>query len=820
MAPDTLVEVAAFVPVQSTLTYRVPADLSPLVRRGCRVLVPVGKRTVVGVVVSLDPPASGLSRDEIRSITDLLEVEPTVPPELLDLVLWMAGYYLALPGDAVRAALPTPLQAREREFVRLTPEGKAALAAQEALLRSPHQDLGREEVEILELLREQGGVVPLSRLKSRGRVGAVLCRLLARALVAQSSQREVPGRGRTDLLLELVEPVDAPALSRAPRQRELIEALQARGGKARLSQLHRPISDARTVARKLAARGLMRVQVLEVPRDPFAAEPVEVDRPPQLTEEQSAALRVLLEANRTEGFAAFLLHGVTGSGKTEVYLRLIAQNLERGRGALVLVPEISLTPQLAARFRARFGNQVAVLHSGLTEAERFGQWRLIHSGQVAIVVGARSAIFAPLARVGVVIVDEEHDPSFKQAEGVRYHARDLALVRAKQAGAVAVLGSATPSLESYHGVEQGRLRLLRLDHRATASPLPEVQIVDLRVHRPGPEGALSAPLAEALQTTLDRGEQAILFLNRRGYSTFVLCRGCGYAFRCDHCSVTLTYHRSLQRLVCHYCGFATAVPVVCPTCGSDRIALLGLGTEQVELFLRERFPGARVGRLDRDTATGRGVRNILGQLGRREIDILVGTQMVTKGHDFPYVTLVGVVCADLGLHFPDFRSAERTFQLLTQVAGRAGRGDRPGRVVIQTYSPDHPSVVAASAHDYQSFYRAELPARRELGYPPFAYLAAVRMDGPDAGAVAGVAQRLAERGRTLLGRTTEVTLLGPAEAPIQKLKGKTRWLLLVKAGSRASLRRVLDSLVTERADGPRGSGRVRVSVDVDPVFML
>ncbi len=814
--PETLIDVAVFLPLPTTLTYRVPTALLPLARRGSRVLAPAGGRTVVGLVVG--PGQQGeLSADAIKDVQEVLDAEPAFSPDLLELVLWTARYYMAPPGEVVRTALPSVLHARERQLLRLTEEGERILAAQRAVLRSQDDDVDPSALELLERLEKKGGTLPLGSLVARGRGAGALGRLLARGLVTQTLHRQAPSKTRTDLALELLERPDEKLLARARHQRLLVEALAERGGRARLGDLPGKRDSLLQAARALARRGALRLEPIEIPRDPFEAEPVEVDRPPQLTDEQERALAELLEANRRGGFASFLLHGVTGSGKTEVYLRLIAQNIELGRDALVLVPEISLTPQLAARFRARFGNQVAVLHSGLTDAERYGQWRLIRSAQVRIVVGARSAVFAPLAHLGVIVVDEEHDTSFKQAEGVHYNGRDLALVRAKQAGAVVVLGSATPSLESYRGALQGRLRLLELPHRATPRPLPEVRLVDLRTYRTGPDGILSAPLADALLETLERGEQAILFLNRRGFSSFVLCRACGQPFRCEHCSVTLTYHRSLERLLCHYCGYSIAVPKTCPACTAERIALLGLGTEQVETFLAERFPGARIARLDRDTATSHGMRAILSRVGRREVDILVGTQMVTKGHDFPHVTLVGVICADLGLHFPDFRSAEHTFQLLTQVAGRAGRGDRPGQVLIQTYSPQHPSLLAASAHDYRAFYEAEVGSRRELNYPPFAYLAALRLDGADASAVALAAQRLADHGHRLLAGSSEVLLLGPAEAPIQRLKGRSRWLLLCKASERPPLRRLLDALVAEQVAPPSA---VRVTVDVDPLFML
>jgi primosomal protein N' (replication factor Y) len=817
---DPLVDVAVFLPLAGPLTYRVPDDLRGQVRRGCRVLVPVERRRVLGVVLKDDVSARERAHlGTIKPLADLLDLEPVFEEELLELLRWMAGYYLAPIGEAMRAALPAALQVRERQLIRITDEGRRALTAQEALLRSPDHDLGLDELELLSRIARKG-VLPLEQAMRKGRVTGALSRLLARALVAQTMHRERSGRGRTDLLVELVAGADREGIARAPRQLELLQALEAAGGRARLGQLAGRPKSARAIAQKLAARGVLLAQVVEVPRDPFAAEPVEVDRPPVLTAEQQRALDALLEAQRAGGFAAFLLHGVTGSGKTEVYLRLIARVLEQGRTGLVLVPEISLTPQLAARFRARFGNQVAVLHSALTDAERYGQWRLIRNQQVRIVVGARSAVFAPLARIGVVIVDEEHDPSFKQAEGLHYNGRDLALVRAKRAGALVVLGSATPSLESYRGALEGRLRLLELPSRATPRPLPEVRIVDLRTYRSGAEGVLSAPLADAIAATLERGEQTILFLNRRGFASFVLCRACGHAFRCQHCSVTLTYHRAeRQRLVCHYCGYATALPRVCPECSAERVTLLGLGTEQVEEYLRGRFPTARIARLDRDTATSRGMRTILAAVGRREVDILVGTQMVTKGHDFPHVTLVGVLCADLGLHFPDFRSAERTFQLLTQVAGRAGRGDRPGQVLIQTYSPDHVSLVAASRHDFHAFFREESLGRRELGYPPWAHLAAIRIDGTDPLEVAAAARSLAEAGRG--AAAPGISLLGPSEAPIQKLKGRTRWLILLKAPQREPLHALLAHLLSPDSPTTRARpSQVRVTVDVDPLFLL
>jgi primosomal protein N' (replication factor Y) (superfamily II helicase) len=517
-------------------------------------------------------------------------------------------------------------------------------------------------------------------------------------------------------------------------------------------------------------------------------------------------------------FAPFLLHGVTGSGKTEVYLRVIAKALEAGRTALVLVPEISLTPQLAARFRARFGDLVAILHSGLSETARFGEWSRLRRGEARIAVGARSAVFAPMTGLGVIVVDEEHDGSFKQDEGVRYHARDVALVRAQRAGAVCVLGSATPSLESAAHAERGAYRKLVLTQRPTARPMPEVEIIDLRTYVPDGDAMLSAPLRAAIGGALAAGDQTILFLNRRGFATFVLCRACGHAFRCPHCSVSLTYHRHSDRLSCHYCGFAQRVPDACPSCGATgTIERKGLGTEKVADAVAAAFPSARVARLDRDVATGAKIEAVLARVARREVDVLVGTQMVTKGHDFPGVTLVGVLCADTGLTLPDFRASERTFQLLAQVAGRAGRGDKPGRVMIQTYRPSAPAVVAAAAHDYARFFAAESAARAELGYPPHGRLIAVRVDGADAHEVAGVAQQLARLAEAAARQpgATQVEVRGPVPAPLERLRNRTRWQIWLRSTDRHALRRVARSVVATEL-----SSTVRVGLDVDPMSAM
>jgi primosomal protein N' (replication factor Y) len=538
--------------------------------------------------------------------------------------------------------------------------------------------------------------------------------------------------------------------------------------------------------------------------------------PPTLNEHQSRAFEVL--AGALGSYATFVLQGITGSGKTEVYLRLIAEARRAGKGALVLVPEIALTPQLAARFRSRFGDDVAVLHSALPPGQRLAAWRRLRTGEVGIALGARSAVFAPVRALGVVVVDEEHDGSFKQEEGVRYHGRDLAVVRAQKAGAVAVLGSATPSLETYRNVVQERYRRLLLPTRANPSaaarPLPPVEILDLRVRPPGPDGLLSPPLAEAMTAALAAGEQTILFLNRRGFSTLILCRACGHVLRCPHCAVSMTFHRGRNRLLCHYCARTESIPAACPKCRQRTLEGMGMGTEQVESVVRQRFAGARVARLDRDTAdAGRGAERLLKQVHDGEVDILVGTQMVTKGHDFEKVTLVGVLHPDQGMHLPDFRAAERTFQLLEQVAGRAGRGERPGRVLVQTYNPQHPAIECLRAHDYEGFVNGELARRQDAQYPPFSRMIAVRLDGPDENQVRAAAAEAAARARAVAA--TGVRVLGPAEAPIARLRGRTRWQIWLSGPDRAPLARC--ARAAAEITLPRD---LRLAVDVDPQSVL
>ena len=826
-------EVAVTLPVPGRYHYLVPAHLADRELVGARVLVRFGPRKVTGVVVRVDSaPPAGVTP---IALSELLDESPSLSVELVELCLWIADYYEAPPGEVIRAALPAGSGVAARAAYALTESGRAILDGNGAAMPP------RARVLIERLGKAGARGLPAGGLAAG--VRQQLEQLRAQGLVSHGEQRDAARvRLKRERVAQLVGHADAAraAVAKAPKRLAVVELL-ASGELVAVETIERQLPNAKPAVRELVKLGLVRVTERELPIDAaVSGASMQVSPPPVLTDEQRVAVDEITQVLRghaviepagdaaaesaaseppaRKAVSAFLLHGVTGSGKTEVYLRVIATALEAGRTALVLVPEISLTPQLAARFRARFGDLVAILHSGLTESARLGEWSRLRRGEARIAVGARSAVFAPLTDLGVIVVDEEHDGSFKQDEGVRYHARDVALVRAQRAGAVCVLGSATPSLESAAHAERGTYRKLTLTVRPTARPMPSVEIIDLRMFLPDGEAMLSAPLRAAIGETLAAGDQTILFLNRRGFATFVLCRACGHSFRCPHCSVSLTYHRHSDRLSCHYCGFQQRVPDICPKCGArETIERKGLGTEKVAEAVAEGFPGARVTRLDRDVATGAKIEAVLARVARREVDVLVGTQMVTKGHDFPGVTLVGVLCADTGLNLPDFRASERTFQLLAQVAGRAGRGDKPGRVLVQTYRPDSPAVVSAAAHDYASFFTAESAAREELGYPPHGRLIAVRIDGADAHEVERVARRLAELAEVAAHREVAgaVEVRGPVPAPIERLRNRTRWQIWLRSGDRHALRRVARSLLAVEI-----ASTVRVGLDVDPISAM
>jgi primosomal protein N' (replication factor Y) len=667
-------------------------------------------------------------------------------------------------------------------------------------------------------------VVELARFAAghyRYPLGEVLRAALPPGLTKADEGREA--RADVTRFARVVEGASAEGLARAPAQQAALSYLLAVGGRARVEEVAHAIPGAKEHLKRLADRGLVVLEEERVVRG--VREGLAQSRPAALTPEQADVVATLEDALEAGGFAPFLLHGVTGSGKTEVYLHLVERALELGRGSLVLVPEIALTPQLVGRFRSRFGPQVALLHSALRDRERLRHWQELRRGEVRVAVGVRSAIWAPVPSLGVVVVDEEHDPSFKQEEKLRYQARDLAVVRARQQGALVLLGSATPSLESWENARQGRYRLLSMRRRVDDRPMPRIELVDLRVERPrtpetrGTEPpALSPPLRAAIAETLEKRQQVILFLNRRGHSTFLVCETCGQSLRCDDCDVALTHHLSARQLQCHYCGRASPRPRACPSCEGPLLEL-GLGTERIEAEVADAFPHARVARLDRDAvASAERLTELLAAFARREVDILVGTQMVAKGHDFPGVTLVAVVLADGALALPDFRASERTFHLLTQVAGRAGRGVDPGRVLVQSYNPDAPPIARMLAHDYETFSTEELRRRRLLAWPPTTRLVMLRVEGANPDATIRAARELARVAAANLPPPSHgVRLLGPAPAPITRIKGQTRWQLVVKAPTHAAMAPTLDALERALAEVPPS---VKVVFDVDPGAML
>ena len=617
--------------------------------------------------------------------------------------------------------------------------------------------------------------------------------------------------------VRLLKPSDSEKLTDA--QRRVLTTLTASGPMLLQSLIKDANVSASTVS-SLEKKALLETYVEAIRRDPLSENLGISDVEHNLTAGQSTVLAQIEEQMNTGDYSAFLLHGVTGSGKTEVYMRAMNKALSLGRSAMMLVPEIALTPVFSRRLRARFGDQVAIFHSSLQKGERFDEWTRVRNGEARVVIGTRSAVFAPVKNLGLIVVDEEHEASYRQQESPYYNARDVAIVRAQKESATVVLGSATPSLESFHNARKGKYQFVRLPERIGARPMAEAKIIDMRTvfARHAKPRVFSDELLEAIRETRERGEQSIILLNRRGYSSFILCRSCGETVQCPNCDVTLTYHRSERVIVCHYCNHREPVPRVCPSCGKKYIYYVGEGTEQLEEMLKLLFPSLRVARIDRDTTARRKVfEQSLADFSAGRIDTLVGTQMLAKGHDFPNVTLVGVVSVDAGLALPDFRSAERTFQLITQVAGRAGRGDRPGRVLIQTYHPYHYSLRHACAQDYEGFFEEELRYRQNHAYPPFVALASLLIHGPDLGRVRSDSLELRKQ-LDLVNQDRKCRILGPAPAPLSRLKGEHRFQILIKSRSRKDLREVADAALKAVAD--KGANLRSINLEIDPVSIM
>jgi len=826
--------VALPVPLRTTFTYAVPDALRGTLQPGSRVLVPFRKKAMVGVVVEFIESAPAGTK--IREITRVLDFVPALTPKLIELARWIATYYLAPVGEAFRAMLPPPTELRSQRQISLTDAGRGA--AESLSGGELSHGLTAAEATFLAKLRTKKGALALGPLAKLGVDAAALQRLRRRGLIeireitsgrTRRAQRVIAWKGADAALAEPpakdCNENDSAEKQSALRERgveRIRELLETERGPLPLPQLLKLARVTRALVERMLRDGLL--DSWEEPIDP-AEDPFDVGYAPpahELNADQERVLKAMRARFELGEFGVQLLHGVTGSGKTEVYLRAVQETLARGKTAIVLVPEIALTLWVGRQCRSWFGAKfegVAVLHSALSDVERAREWWRVRNGEARVVVGTRSAIFAPLENVGLIIVDEEQENSYKQEETPRYHGRDVAIVRAKMEAALALLGSATPSMETYHHSRNGKYELLTLTSRVADRALASVEVVDLReefqqTHQTSP---ISAKLHAGIQERLANGTQALVLINRRGYSWSVLCRSCGASVQCANCSISMTYHKNRNRLECHYCGSTQQVPKQCPKCQSKYVYFFGEGSEHLEERLRKEFPGARIARLDRDTArTKRQYQETLGAFAGGALDILVGTQILAKGHDFHRVTLVGVVSADSSLSLPDFRAAERTFQLLTQVAGRAGRGELAGRVLIQTYYPEHYAIQDAVKQDYVSFFERELHFRRMMAYPPFTSLANVIVRDTSLERAIRWSRQLSEYFSPHDDKG--VRILGPATAPLARLRKEHRFQFLLKSPKRSVLTKLLSGALTycDAKEIPRTA----VLVDMDPLSLL
>ena len=809
--------VAVPLPIRRAFSYEIPEPWRGAVRPGRRVLVPFGKRLLAGYVVevtSAPPPGK-----KVFPLRRLFDEEFTLSEKFLSFLDWTARYYFQPLGEVIKTALPAGLQLKTREIYQATPQGL------ESIDSFPRGSLAGK---ILLALKKRGGkgALPAAFSKTPGPpLLDVIAEMISSRLIAREGEAvEQKIKDKSVTFLRAREPANPVSLT--ARQKEAYDII-CENGELSLQDFKVKFKGSNSVLLKLFNLKV----VCSFKKKAFRTPSWEglddwTDGPPDLlTADQKSALEKISSALSSAKFVPFLLHGVTGSGKTEVYFRAIEETVARGRSAILLVPEIALTAQSVAYFQSRISFPVAILHSGLSPAERYDEWRRVKNGLVKLVIGARSAIFAPLDDPGLIIVDEEHDPSYKQEENLRYQARDLSLVRGKMEKAVVLLGSASPSMESFHNAMEKKFQYLSLPRRVDDRPLPEIRIVDMRREKQGEaeRPIFSRALEEALDQNAERGEQAVLFLNRRGFSSFSLCRDCGYVYRCPNCSVSLNYHLTDKAFHCHYCDYSLKGGERCPQCSSTRLQLFGIGTQRLEEEIKRKFSQVAVGRMDRDTMTrGSAYQKILGQVRRGEVNLLIGTQMITKGHDLPRVTLVGVLAADLSLNLPDFRAGERTCQLLTQVAGRAGRGSLPGKVIIQTYNPQHYSIQTAQSQAFVPFYEQELKFRREMGYPPFTRLINLRLEGnveARVGRQAGNLGKTVERVLREERYSEKIEALGPAAAPLSRLKGKHRFQMLLK-GKKWRLLHEFTGKVLLQMERNHPLPGVKLIIDVDPVNML
>ncbi|MEB3101241.1 primosomal protein N' [Ferviditalea candida] len=804
--------------------YIIPPSLEPWVEVGSRVGVPFGSRVIQGFVVELRE-SSDYELHKMREIKHVLDPIPPLNGELVELSRWMSRKYACHEITALQAMIPGALKAKyERKIIVSGPKAQP-----------PVED--DREREIIDYILSKESLSMEQLLRRFPADGPLLKEMLIRGRLAE--EQEIKDRLSKKTVLTVFPPENPQLLEaclaqlpeNAKRQRQLIEHLQTNPEPVKLADLSKRQGISSSAVKALADKGWIALREVEVFRDPYENRVFERTTSLQLTDEQQAIYDEIAASLRMRTHQVFLLHGVTGSGKTEVYLQAIEVCLNQGREAIVLVPEISLTPQMVERFKSRFGDWVAVLHSRLSHGERYDEWRKIQMGKVKVAIGARSAVFAPFSNLGLLIVDEEHEASYKQEENPKYHAGEVAVARGRQSRAVILLGSATPSLESYHRTQTGEYKLLKMPSRVQGRPLPAVQVIDMREElKAGNRSMFSRALHQAIEDRLQKQEQMVLLLNRRGYSTFVMCRSCGYVAGCPHCEISLTYHHNSRTMRCHYCGYAERELNSCPSCKSAHIRFFGAGTQRVEEELVRLFPGIRVIRMDVDTTNQKGAHEKWLQLFRsRQADVLLGTQMVAKGLDFPYVTLVGVIAADTVLNLPDFRSAEKTFQLLTQVAGRAGRHHLPGEVVIQSYTPEHYSIQCASMHDYSRFVAQELKLREAREYPPFWKLILVTLSHGQIPLLVRAGETLADeirqqwrrlsRHATDAGGDGRLEVLGPVASPISRIKDRYRFQCMIKYRGDVAISGIMDGALS-RLEDTVSKEKLQISVDVDPQMMM
>ncbi len=808
-------DVVVALPVEGEFTYEVPEAFADLIAVGKRVLVPFGKRMVTGYVVGLRAESDF---KKPKSLADVLDDKPLFDLKKLKFLRWLSSYYLVPQGEVLKLIHPSALNIKSQRFFSLSEKGLELVSNQKY-----SNDLSDESIKVLSLIKNEASLSVLAkRVKSAkvkpGSLSAALARLKTDGLVREEVRLNKTKSAKTEKIVFNSNNIDMEValhrVARYPVQKALLDYLNEHG-ETSLKKLRQVVSESSDAAvRSLEKKGFVVTEVKKLERDPFGQVTLRASDFAATEEQVHAIDRVA--AGLDKGFSPFLLHGITGSGKTFVYLKIIEKVIKSGRQALVLVPEIALTHTLSGFLAGRFPGRVALVHSALSDGERYDQWQRVLTGEADVVIGARSALFAPLERLGIIIVDEEHDPSYKQEEGIRYNARDSAMMLAKQLGITVVLGSATPSVETFYNTQTGRLTILSLKKRVAGGVLPDVTISSMKGAR---SEVFSPELSGLMQRNLDSGEQTLLFLNRRGFSNFLICRDCGKSINCLNCTVSLTLHKEAGRLRCHYCDFELPVPESCPECRVGRLANPGMGTEKVMEAVSELFPQARLARLDRDTVKQKGeLQRIMDSVEHKEVDVLIGTQMVSKGHHFPGITLVGIVNADTALNLPEFRASERTFQLISQASGRAGREGADARVVIQTLDPGSACLRYAAAHDYEGFFENEVRSREDAGYPPFYRLATVRIDGVSQARVERAGIELRDIAHALNSGSVKVTALGPVPCVITKIKGRHRMQMLCKARQASMLNHFLRELKARFLKA--ACSGVSILIDVDPMTTI